>query len=245
MKTSFKLLFFASIAFIYSCSGDNKVNPCPNGKLPLNDTIYSYNDEWYSNPKRFMVFAKSKVSLAKGAYGAYGVSGPHNLIGRIQTYQKGDSFYLDYDQCIFKFQPFETTIYGPQIDMVSIYDSSICAFDPDFTQETIIINSNDRTSGVISGKFGSLFVNHSSENEIAIEGEHSRLYLTHNGKADVNALDCKAVQADITNNSIADVYVTEVESLFVEINSSGNVYYQGNPVLEVKNNGTGQAIKFE
>lgn len=192
-----------------------------------------------------MVYAKAKVTLAKGEYGAYGIAGPKNLIGRLQTYQKGDSLYLDYDQCIFKFNPFVTTIYAKQINLVSIYDSSICNFDPNFNQETIAVNTFDKTSGTITGKFGSLFVNHSSINEIAIEGQHASLNLTHNGKSDIDALNGTYLQADITNNSAADVYVSAVESLFVEINNAGNVYYNGNPQLQVKQNGTGQVIKLE
>jgi hypothetical protein len=245
MKFALKLLPFAAILAFASCGSDNMVNPCPSGKLPFGDTVYQYNEEWHSNPTRFMVYAKSEVSLAKGSYGAYEIEGPKNLIKRLQTYQKGDSLYLDYDLCIFKFSPFKTTVFGTQINQVSIYDSSLCAFDPEFEQNDIVVNTNDRTSGTITGKFGVLTLNNTSENPLNIEGAHNILKLSHSGRGDLDILNASVKTADINHNSNADIYIAPVETLNVNINSAGSIYYQGEPVLNVKQNGTGQAIKMD
>ncbi|MFY0673165.1 MAG: DUF2807 domain-containing protein [Bacteroidia bacterium] len=245
MKYALNLQYLALIIGFASCGGDNMVNPCPSGRLPKGDTVYQYNEEWHTNPTRFMVYAKSEVTLAKGSFGAYGIEGPKNLIRRLQTYQKGDSLYLDYDLCIFKFSPFKTTVFGTRIEQISIYDSSLCAFDPEFEQDGIEIFTNDRTSGTITGKFGVLSVYNTSENPLNIEGTHDILKLSHSGSDNLDILNANIKTADIIHNSNADIYVAEVETLNVNLNSAGSLYYKGDPVLNVSQGGTGQVVKLD
>lgn len=238
------LFLFIFSGVLSSCGNDNVNNPCPNGKLPLSDTIFSYNDEYYDNPSNFFIYAKSTVSLAKGTFGAFDVQGQQNILNRFRTFQKGDTFNLDYDDCIFKFKPLDVTVFGTAINQVNIHDSSICNFSPDFTQEGLKLNLYDRVSGKIDGQFGVLNIENNSQNPISIEGTHGSLLLSHLGNDDVNALEANIKTANIKSYSKFDVYVSAVETLYVTINDVGNVYYEGDPVLDVKSSGTGQAIKL-
>ena len=57
-----------------------------------------------------------------------------------------------------------------------------------------------------------------------------------------DSLSC--INADVTNESVGDVYVNPSQSLNAFIRSSGNIYYYGNPVVTIsEKRGNGNVIK--
>ncbi|MBI1185153.1 hypothetical protein GC194_12835 [bacterium] len=233
----------ALLALLASCHKHVK-NPCPNGKLPLADTVFRYDSAYYKSPSRFFIYTKAKVNIVNGDFSSYRVNGPHNLLSRLKTHQTGDSLNLDYSDCIFHYSYFSVTVLAPQIDYLSLHDSSQLAFDANYAQNKLELELNDRVSGKIDGTFESLSINNNSTEAFSIAGAPKNLLINHYGTKDVDARDAKITIADVKNYAKSDLYIPPVETLYVTINDSGNVYYQGDPVIIKKGGGVGSVIKL-
>lgn len=220
-------------------------NPCPIGKLPLTDTLFTYNEEFYDKPSRFVLFPKSKVRLQSGQGAAYMVAGPHNLLSRLATYQSLDSISLDFDHCIFKYHVFDITIRGDKIDYVSVTDSSILDFSESYAGGNLELRTTGHTTGQIRGAFDELILKNQSSMGLQVEAAMDRFILQHGGLGDVDAQAALPRNAWVWVNASGNVYLPEMDTIHATVNGAGTVYYRGDPYLDTVVNGSGSVKKME
>ena len=73
------------------------------------------------------------------------------------------------------------------------------------------------------------FIIFNGSTELKVQGNCNHLYCYNSGLGPVKCANIEAQKAHINSNTIASSQISVVDTLIVEINSYGNLYYSGNP----------------
>ena len=73
------------------------------------------------------------------------------------------------------------------------------------------------------------FIIFNGSTELKVQGNCNHLYCYNSGLGPVKCANIEAQKAHINSNTIASSQISVLDTLIVEINSFGNLYYSGNP----------------
>lgn len=245
--TRIGLAFLALICtsvLLYSCDKGGGFNPCIIGELPLSDTSFRYDTSYYDAPKHFSIFPKAKVNLVSSDWHGFKVEAQGNVNSRIRSVQKDDTIYLDFKNCVFRYDQIDAAINGTDVEGLTVRDSSSIAFDESYSSPKLTLKLLGNVDGTVSGKITELILRSRSGSLISHNGSNNRLELTQNGNGDFNAEKAEINNAVIVHDGTGDIFLPEIQNkLIVEILDSGSVYYSGTPEISSNIVGAGRLIK--
>ncbi len=83
-------------------------------------------------------------------------------------------------------------------------------------------------------------VNGTLSGTISGSGKNSNIF--HSGHSNIDFEDLEVENLSFTNKSDADVYIKSTTTLFAELLSIGDIYYKGNPTIQITKNRFGSEI---
>ena len=237
------LASFTTICLLKSCGDNGGFSPCIIGESPISEVSHRYDTNYFDPPHHFSIFPKAKVDVMTSSWYGLKVSAQTNVTARLRTLQREDTFYLDFKDCVFRYDQVTATVNGQDIESITLRDSSTLAMDKDYSSEKLNLWLRGAVDGNISGKIGELTVRNSNPSILTHDGENRQLTLNHLGSGDFNAEKALIDSASVVNHGKGNIFLPELQSLIVDILDSGNVYYSGDPEIVSKLIGTGQLIK--
>lgn len=168
-----------------------------------------------------------KANISYGTTQTMKVSGYENLLDILDLHVDGNTLKIK----------FNDQYYNIRNNNV-VADISL----PMLSKAVINGSGNLSIAGFQQGSQMEAFINGSGNIEMA-NCEYEKAFLTVNGSGDINSkgLLAKEVNADIYGSG--QISISVIEKLVARIFGSGNVYYWGNPIVEVSLNGSGRVIR--
>lgn len=235
--------FAIGLLMFSSCKDADDFRPCIVGEDPFSDTMHRYDTNYYDAPSHFSIFPKTKVKLVSSNWHGFKVSAQGNVNSRLSSVQREDTMYLDFKNCVFRYDQVSTTVHGSGIEGLTIRDSSTIDFDVDYTSPSMTLRILGPSDGNISGNIDLLTVKNNSGRAVTHNGTNSRLDLRHTGNGVFNAEKATIRVAVVSNYGTGDVFMPPVDTLVANILDSGNVYYLGTPEIVSNVVGTGRVIQ--
>ena len=90
-------------------------------------------------------------------------------------------------------------------------------------------------------RYESIRVEQDGSGTVTLEGSGDELSLTHEGSGDYAGYGYDAREVKVTAEGSGDARVTASSTLKIDLSGSGNVYYRGDPKLELTDKGSGEA----
>ncbi|WEK21182.1 MAG: DUF2807 domain-containing protein [Candidatus Pedobacter colombiensis] len=156
------------------------------------------------------------------------LSGSNNLLPYFKTNVMSSTLYLGYEKANVQHDDVEVYITLPVIKKVAIGGASHVNIEGPFLTTDYFRSSISGTGEVI---IKDLF--ESDEVSIDISGD---------GKADLQKINCKKAEIEISGKGEASVKVKD--KLKASISGSGKIYYIGDPEVDASISGSGKVIKF-
>jgi hypothetical protein len=174
-----------------------------------------------------------------------------NLMPNIEIKQEGKLIYL-YNHNKYhwsrEYKRVNLEIHSTQLKTIIIREPiSLCTKDT-FVAESIGITDWSKISIVdMTVDVGHINLGVSSDNtgEYTIKGKTNSCYFRAWGSCFYIADQLKANTCTVRHDGIGDVVVNVKDNLSVQLNTYGNVYYKGNPEINLKRSSSGSLIKIE
>jgi hypothetical protein len=134
-------------------------------------------------------------------------------------------------------------VHVKKLDVIHHYGSSTISSGNQLVNTFFNFNVWNSGDIKISLKADSTFSRqHSTVGDITLFGQSGYLYIYNNGNGFTYEKDFVAEDCVIDHRGTGDIYVTVNRNLDVSIQSTGNIYFSGNPQFTSKLSGTGQLI---
>lgn len=195
-----------------------------------------------SNFKQIKSDFSGDIIITQGNTFEVKIEGPQNVINTVQTNVKGDVLNIKIKNAVVVKGANKLKVYitAPEITAMSINGSGSIS-GGDFTGNmSLMINGsgNINLAGVTGG---SLHANISGSGYIQVDdGAVTDETVNIDGSGDVKIANVQSHNSDVhvSGSGNTNVYVTDF--LKVRINSSGDVYYRGEPTIDVDISGSGK-----
>nr|WP_121273080.1 head GIN domain-containing protein [Pedobacter schmidteae] len=168
------------------------------------------------------------VKISYGPEFKVEIKGSNNLIPYFKTNILNNTLYLGYEKASVQHDDIEIFISLPAIRKAVLSGSGKISIEGAFPNTSELKLS-------ISGS-GDILV------KDKFETEESLVSISGSGKADLQKVDSKKAQIDISGSGTATVNVQN--KLKADISGSGKVYYMGSPEVDADISGSGKVIKL-
>ncbi|MBA3649671.1 MAG: DUF2807 domain-containing protein [Chitinophagales bacterium] len=194
------------------------------------------------------------------------IEAQQNILNEIETNVTGDQLSINTHQCIKDYSPIRIYVTVPDIKGMkvtgtgSLYSTSIIKSESMSitltgtgfisTQDSIITNNLDINlsgSGEINfiGKATSTDASISGSGNITLSGESLSSDLSISGSGNIYAYDFPVDKCNVKITGSGNAEVNVFSSLTGSIIGSGNIFYKGNPFVDVSISGSGNALHVD
>ncbi len=234
IRNSYWLLL---VLLVSACGWDDDLNDCVRG-----------NDDIETRVLDLPPFTGVDLTIAGDVFIRQGneqlveVEGPDNIIDLLELDVQGNTWDIEFDECVNIDGRFRVFITLPEIEYLAISGSGqIKSLDTLDVVDLIlrISGSGDMDLGIEAVKIDSRI---SGSGEVFMEGDAEDIELRISGSGDYNAFNLSAVEAEVRITGSGDAEVNVSDHLDVEITGSGDVFYRGNPTLDVDISGSGSVV---
>ncbi len=174
-----------------------------------------------------------------------------NLLPNIEILQEENSVYL-YNHNKYHwtrdYKKVNLEIHTTTLKTIIIREPVTLSTIDTFKMESISIVDWSKISIVdltVNVNYVSLGVSASNTGEYTFRGKTNTSSFRLWGSCFYYADQLEANSCNINHDGIGDVYVNVKNKLTVKLNTYGNVFYKGNPIVDVEKNSTGSLIKLE
>lgn len=194
-------------------------------------------------------FTKIKLKISADVYLSQGseqkveVEGQQNIIHQLDLDVNGETWEIEFDDCVRNHDGLKIYIIIPEIKELNISGSGEIYSENDLAVGDLrlrISGSGDMDLS-ISESTG-IDTKISGSGEIKLQGFADQFELAISGSGDYEAFDLETADGEIKISGSGDAEVRVTDELDVKISGSGDVYYKGNPVLDVDISGSGSVI---
>lgn len=240
MKTS----VFSSIAIfgilILSMSGciiDDDIFDCEKGRGDM-----TTEELYLSDFESIQLNIAADVYISQGPQLEVIVEGQRNIINLLETDVRNGEWEIEFDKCVKNYDKLDIFITMPEVKEITLAGSG------DIFTESVILGDAIKLN--ISGS-GTIFADVDAEDvegrisgsgRINLGGVCDDLDFTISGSGELSAFDLLSEFGDITISGSGDAEVFIENTLKIRIPGSGNVFYKGNPDLDVIITGSGSVI---
>ena len=193
-------------------------------------------------------FSKIKLKISADVYVTQGdvqkveVKGQQNIIHQLDLDVNGETWEIEFDDCVRNYNDLKIYITIPEIKELNISGSGLIYGENDFTvgdlrlrisgsgDIDLIVDANDIDSKI------------SGSGKIKMGGTTNRFKLAISGSGDYRAFDLDSEDGEIEISGSGDAEVNVSDELDIEISGSGDVYYKGTPALRIGISGSGNVI---
>jgi hypothetical protein len=234
MKVFIQSLGLLSLCVLAGCDIDD-VFDCEKGSRAY--VTQTFNLEYFN---KIRLEIPATVHLTQGDFSAVTVEGKEDLVRLLELDVHGDEWDIEFDRCVRNMGDFDIYITMPDLHRIIVESSGDVLAESFFEVEELDLLI--RGSGMIDiGVHTDILDSHiSGSGSVYLEGSAEYHDVRINGSGDVLAFDLPSMQADIESSASGDVQVTVEEYLKAELKGSGDVYYKGNPALNVSTSGSGR-----
>lgn len=214
-----------------------------------NGEIISKKTEWNQMSKKIQINDDIDILLINDSTDKIIIEGPNNLINHIEvTDEYGKIIFRNNNRCDFLRKPLPIKImyHYTSLNLVELHGyGSLTNYD------TIYHNLNISALKALSkinlcvNNDSTIFINESGSTNLNISGKCNYFYAFSNGMAPLQAIDLECEKAHGHSSALGEFYINASHTLIIELRSSGNVYYKGDPIqTSFINNGQGEIIKL-
>jgi hypothetical protein len=168
------------------------------------------------------------------------VEGDENLLRFITTYTKGNTLEIGTSsrRCLDSWHPIVITVNTPVLDHINLEGSGNidCSY---FNIPYLDIRLDGSGYIYVDVDCDELNADIDGSGEIRLVGSCFTSYLKIDGSGRIRAFDFESEECYVDIYGSGDVYVFVWDILDVYIDGSGIVYYEGNPVIRERIEGTG------
>lgn len=234
-RLSITLLYLAFFSIVFSsCSKVIGTGPQIADPRPLSD---------FSSISLAM---DATVNITQDSFYKVEVLAQHNIADEILTTQSGQHLTIRHrNNVIIKSSPITINITMPSLKALNVSGSgaiqlinSLGCGDLDLT----VSGSGDIDIPVLDAQSVSTSISGSGKINVA-SGQATALNSKISGSGDLSMLNVMCDQVNTVTSGSGTTKVYAVNSLFAKISGSGDVYYRGNPSVEVEISGSGKLIK--
>lgn len=193
-------------------------------------------------------FSKIKLKTSGDVYLTQGdvqkvlVEGQQNIIHQLDLDVNGDTWEIEFDDCVKDYEQLRFYITIPEIKELNISGSGMIYGENDFDLGDIRLRISGSGDIDIIGEAEDIDSKISGAGKIKLAGYSERFKLNISGSGDYRAFDLDTQDGDIKISGSGEAEVTVNDELDVEISGSGDVYYKGQPALRLDISGSGDVI---
>jgi putative autotransporter adhesin-like protein len=193
-------------------------------------------------------FSKIKLKVSADVYVTQGdfqkveVKGQQNIIHQLDLDVNGETWEIEFDDCVRNYNDLKIYITIPEIKELNISGSGMIYGENDFAvgdlrlrisgsgDIDLIVDANDIDSKI------------SGSGKIKLGGTTNRFKLAISGSGDYRTFDLGSEDGEIEISGSGDAEVNVSDELDIDISGSGDVYYKGAPALRIDISGSGNVI---
>lgn len=233
MQTLLKCFGLAAVLALAGCDLDDAFD-CERGHDPY--VTENFNLEPFN---KIRLDIPARVHLTQGDFTAVTVEGKENLVRLLELDVQGDEWDIEFDRCVRNIGTFDIYITLPELHRIIVEGSGDVFSESSFAGEDLdlLVRGSGMIDIGVDAKFLDSHIDGSGS--IYLEGTTEYHDIRINGSGDVLAFELTSRQADIEGNGSGDAQVTVTDYLKARLTGSGDVYYQGNPELNVTSSGSG------
>lgn len=216
MKNKF-IIIISSLAFLFSCSDENKVDIIGSGNI-IEDTrmLSSFNS--------VTIDGIIDISITQGQSPSVIVKADDNVIDQIITEVTNDNLNIELVSGNYNNVSLEVQLVMPQIVMLNRAGTGQASLD----------NFNN---------ISTLEIIKSGTGNIMMSGIGQNLDIEKDGTGSINGFGFEVDACDISSSGTGDIEITCLTSLTGSLNGTGDLLYKGSPsLILVEENGTGEVI---
>ncbi|MFT5169067.1 MAG: hypothetical protein ACI8P3_004315 [Saprospiraceae bacterium] len=193
-------------------------------------------------------FSKIKLKTSADVYLTQGdvqkveVKGQQNIIHQLDLDVNGETWEIEFDDCVRNYDDLKIYITIPEIKELNISGSGMIYGENDLEVGDFrlrISGSGDIDLVLDAGDIDSKIT---GSGRIKLEGSSTRFQLQISGSGDYRAFDLDTEDGGIKITGSGDAEVSVSDELDIEISGSGDIYYKGNPALREDITGSGDVI---
>jgi hypothetical protein len=244
MRLPYLIIFLILFTSSYSCKKQNE-RTCIKGSGNKTSKVIDLNPISF---KGISIFNNLNINLIPDSINYASISSFKNTIDLI-SFEVVDSLLeiRDGNKCNF-LRDFEkqTTIdfHYKKITVLSLNGNgninTLAPIENDVVHVYSLSSNSNIDIEVKALSFVAKLVNGTLSGTISGSGKNSNIF--HSGHSNINFEELEVENLRFTNKSDADLYIKSTTSLFAELLSIGNIYYKGNPSIEVTKNRFGSKI---
>ncbi|GAB4418173.1 MAG: head GIN domain-containing protein [Bacteroidia bacterium] len=201
------------------------------------------------------------VRISRDTAWAVSVSGPEDLIDRLQTSVDNGIWKIDYDGCIWGSEKLSIDISMPELDYARIAGSGDIVLLDTFvtTSVSFIISGSGNLTALMAADEVSTRINGSGDitlwtlaqtlstevngsGDLLLRGLADNHVVEVRGAGSIQAFDLQTLLTDISVSGSGQSEVWATQTLKVSISGSGDVHYIGTPAIDVRINGSGKVL---
>ncbi len=182
------------------------------------------------------------VFLKKGDHQKVEIQAQKNIIERINRSVSDDIWRIRFDRCILHHEDIKIFITLPYINYVEMNDDGKISTSGTFISKEINILSNGAGDIRLNTIVDYLTVNLNGSGNVELLGEAGNSDIKITGSGDLEAFGYETSSVDFNLRGSGNAMVYAIDYLRGEISGSGNLFYKGNPRLDVLESGSGDLI---
>lgn len=230
MKVKF-LIYLIFTIFIISCNKENALDCFKSNGSEKTETRY------LAGFKRIQAYDKIEYTIVQGNEYKVEITAGSNILSSIKTIVKDSVLTIhDKNKCNFVRgykKQIKVKITLPRLQKIDNLGVGTIRFDPNFTQDSIFVRSENSGDTYVSGNFYLVITSSHGDGNIIVDGTCNTLYVYTNGTNFFKGEDLTVTNyAFIESYSLANTRIKAPYNGTLECNihNDGNVYYDGNPL---------------
>lgn len=180
--------------------------------------------------------------LTQGPEYSFAISGPDNVIELTTTEIKNEVLIIGSETCFNGSYDIKVEITAPDYDLINLVGGGRVFSAGVIDADNISVEAYGTGEIELEIVADTLYTSMSGQVDLNYSGGVLSHQLINSGNFVLNGYSLETDYTTITNNGTGASYVTAYESLTVNINGNGNVYYKGNPEVVSKIIGVGEII---
>lgn len=183
------------------------------------------------------------IYLRQGDVQKVEVEGQQNVIYQLDLDVNGETWEIEFDDCVDNYESLKIYITMPEIKELKISGSGMIYGENELAVGDIRlrISGSGDIDLVLSGSTG-IDTKISGSGKIKLQGIADEFKLRISGSGDYRAFDLETLYGEVNISGSGDAEVRALDELDVDISGSGDVYYKGTPELRTDVSGSGDVI---
>ena len=241
----FKIIHIIFILVLIGCKKSNE-RKCIKSNGPISDREI----QLLKTFDRISLYDDLNLILIADSLNYLTVQGPKNLIGLVEIDSSSNELILsNLNKCNFlrKRKDIDIHFHYSTLKEIDLHGhGSVRNSDEIKHNLTIFCNNAFSTVNLTLNNSNTSIYKSQGSTEIILKGTCSSLYCYNSGLAPIKAKHLETQKTHVNSNTISFFEVNVLDSLIVELNNSGNVYYLGNPsYTNFTIHGDGQIINIQ